>query len=223
MSLDGVLDMKINGGGANTGKVMHALMVGKPVSAFYMLRQDGIYQTDQEVPSKLYAKGVRAGDCKYFDYNNDGDITDDDRMYVGKVTPDIYGGITSTMNWKTSTYPFSANLQPEVKSCQHGKAAGEQKVRNISAWRPAVSKVTKMAHWSIRNNSITYQNMPPTITGGEKELATLFHALLWQARSPAVSETILFLPAIWKMLLISNSKPSHWDIAFLILCCQKYM
>ena len=35
--------------------------------------------------------------------------------------------------------------------------------------------------------------MPPTITGGEKELATLFHALLWQARSPAVSETILFL------------------------------
>ena len=51
--------------------------------------------------------------------------------------------------------------------------------------------------------------MPPTITGGEKELATLFHALLWQARSPAVSETILFLPAIWKMLLISNSKPSH--------------
>lgn len=98
--MDGVLDMKINGGGANTGKVMHALMVGKPVSAFYMLRQDGIYQTDQEVPSKLYAKGVRAGDCKYFDYNNDGDITDDDRMYVGKVTPDIYGGITSTMNWK---------------------------------------------------------------------------------------------------------------------------
>ena len=44
--------MKINGGGANTGKVMHALMVGKPVSAFYMLRRDGIYQTDQEVPKQ---------------------------------------------------------------------------------------------------------------------------------------------------------------------------
>ena len=44
--------------------------------------------------------GTTAVDCKYFDYNNDGDITDDDRMYVGKVTPDIYGGITSTMNWK---------------------------------------------------------------------------------------------------------------------------
>ncbi len=27
-------DMKINGGGANTSKVMHALMVRKPVSAY---------------------------------------------------------------------------------------------------------------------------------------------------------------------------------------------
>lgn len=100
LSLDGVLDMKVNGGSANTGRVMHALIVGKPVSAFYMLRQDGIYQTDEEVPSRLYGKGVRAGDCQYFDYNEDGDITDADRIYAGKVTPDVYGGITSTMNWK---------------------------------------------------------------------------------------------------------------------------
>lgn len=99
LALDGILDMKINGGGANTGKVMHALIVGKPVSAFYMLRQDGIYQTDQEVPTKLYNKGVRAGDINYYDYDGDGDITDADRMYVGKVTPDVYGGITSTMTW----------------------------------------------------------------------------------------------------------------------------
>lgn len=99
-SLDGILDMKINGGGSNTGSVMHALIVGKPVSAFYMLRQEGIYQTDSEVPGKLYAKGVRAGDVKYYDRNEDGDITDEDRMYVGKVTPDVYGGVTSTMAWK---------------------------------------------------------------------------------------------------------------------------
>ena len=35
--------------------------------------------------------------------------------------------------------------------------------------------------------------MPPNPpAGGEKEPATLFHALLWQARSPAVSETTYF-------------------------------
>ena len=78
----------------------HALILGKPVSAWYMLRMDGIYQYDDEVPAKLYAKGVRAGDVKYFDKNDDGDIDDNDRLYCGKATPDFFGGITSSMSWK---------------------------------------------------------------------------------------------------------------------------
>ena len=70
------------------GKMVLAGVILSILAVNFCSAKDGIYQTDQEVPSKLYAKGVRAGDCKYFDYNNDGDITDDDRMYVGKVTPD---------------------------------------------------------------------------------------------------------------------------------------
>lgn len=100
LRLDGNLNMKVNGGGANTGSVMHALIVGKPVSAYFMLRADGLYQNDSEVPKKLYNKGVRAGDVRYIDRNGDGDISDIDKSYVGKVTPDFYGGITSNMSWK---------------------------------------------------------------------------------------------------------------------------
>ena len=100
IDLDGSLDMEIKAASGIAGGSYHALIVGKPVSAYYMYRQDGIYQRDEEVPAKLYAKGVRAGDVKYFDRDNDGDITADDRMYVGKVTPDFTGGITSTMSWK---------------------------------------------------------------------------------------------------------------------------
>lgn len=100
IDLDGSLDMEIKAASGIEGGSYHALIVGKPVSAYYMYRQDGIYQRDEEVPAKLYAKGVRAGDVKYFDRDNDGDITADDRMYVGKVTPDFTGGITSTMSWK---------------------------------------------------------------------------------------------------------------------------
>lgn len=94
--------------------------------------------------------------------------------------------------------------------------------RRYGTSRLGVQQYQRLQNGTLVDSEQFYNisNMPPTITGGEKELATLFHALLWQARSPAVSETILFLPAIWKMLLISNSKPSHWDIAFLILCCQ---
>lgn len=78
----------------------HAIITGQPISTWYMLRMDGIYQYDHEVPEKLYAKGVRAGDVKYYDRNGDGDISDDDRVICGKATPDVFGGITSNMSWK---------------------------------------------------------------------------------------------------------------------------
>ncbi len=79
---------------------VHALMNSKPISAFYMKKQTGIYQSDSDVPAKLYAKGVRAGDMIYEDINKDGDITDDDRQYVGKATPDYYGGFTTSVSYK---------------------------------------------------------------------------------------------------------------------------
>ena len=81
------------------GGQMHALITGQPVSTWYIFKQTGIYQTDAEVPSKLFAKGVRAGDVIYTDVNNDGDITDADRMNVGKAIPDFYGGLTSNLSY----------------------------------------------------------------------------------------------------------------------------
>lgn len=82
------------------GGTMKALIVGQPISTFYMLVMDGIYQYDSEVPELLYAKGVRAGDVRYRDLNGDGDISEEDRMAVGKATPDYFGGIYSRMSWR---------------------------------------------------------------------------------------------------------------------------
>lgn len=83
------------------GGTKHALVTGQPVSTWYMLNFEGIYQSDDEVPEKLYAKGVRAGDCIYTDVNGDGDIDyNDDRMIVGKATPDFFGGVDLNFSWK---------------------------------------------------------------------------------------------------------------------------
>lgn len=101
LSLVGGSDMIVLGsGGANFGAEKHALINGKSIGAYYMLKADGIYQKDSDVPIKLYNKGVRAGDLIYQDISLDGDITEDDRQYAGKATPDYFGGITSTMKWK---------------------------------------------------------------------------------------------------------------------------
>ena len=83
------------------GGTKHALVIGQPISTWYMLNFEGIYQSDEDVPAKLYAKGVRAGDCIYTDVNGDGDIDyNDDRMTVGKATPDFFGGVNLNFGWK---------------------------------------------------------------------------------------------------------------------------
>jgi TonB-linked SusC/RagA family outer membrane protein len=78
----------------------HALQVGKEVGSFYLLRFDGIYQYDGEVPDAEYDMGVRAGDIKYYDLNGDGLINDDDRIITGSPNPVISGGWSNTFSWK---------------------------------------------------------------------------------------------------------------------------
>lgn len=81
--------------------VYHALKVGKEVGSFYMIKAVGIYQYDEEVPEKLYAKGVRAGDVIYEDVNGDGDIdTTNDRQFVGSANPKFTGGFNNTFTYK---------------------------------------------------------------------------------------------------------------------------
>ena len=78
---------------------MHALINGEPISTFYMLKMEAFISVTMKF-RQTYAKGVRAGDVRYFDYNEDGDITDADRVNVGKAIPDFYGGITSNFSYK---------------------------------------------------------------------------------------------------------------------------
>ena len=78
-----------------------SLCTGQPISTWYTLKAEGLYQDDSEVPAKLYAKGVRAGDVKYYDVNGDGDIDyNNDRMITGKATPDFFGGLNTSLSWK---------------------------------------------------------------------------------------------------------------------------
>ena len=78
----------------------HVLQVGEAIGTFYMYQMEGIYQKDSEVPEPLYKKGVRAGDIKYTDVNNDGDLSPEDKVIVGKPLPDFYGGLTNRFTFK---------------------------------------------------------------------------------------------------------------------------
>ncbi|KAB1155205.1 TonB-dependent receptor [Tenacibaculum aiptasiae] len=69
---------------------------GAALGAFYALQADGLYQTDAEVPAHLQAQGVRAGDVKYIDQNNDQLLNGDDNVIVGSPFADF------TMNWSSN-------------------------------------------------------------------------------------------------------------------------
>jgi TonB-linked SusC/RagA family outer membrane protein len=111
--IDGVNEYIVPSSGSNLlGGTMHILKNGEPISSYYMLKMNGIYQYDSEVPAKLYAKGVRAGDVMYDDYDGDGDISDADRQIVGKATPDFVGGLTSSMTYRG--FDFSVFAQYSI-------------------------------------------------------------------------------------------------------------
>lgn len=68
-----------------SGVTSHVIEVGYPVGQFYMLKCTGLTE-----------------DGKYIieDINDDGQITDDDRTYVGDAQPDLTFGWNHTFNWK---------------------------------------------------------------------------------------------------------------------------
>jgi len=89
-----------SGGGYRTS-------VGRPISYFYGYKTNGLYQSEEEaanaLPNSMRASGVEAqpGDVQFVDVNDDGEITPDDRTYLGKTIPSYYYGASANASWRT--------------------------------------------------------------------------------------------------------------------------
>lgn len=80
------------------------LRVGEPMAAFYLIQEDGIYQSKEEILAQkngqaLWDSGIRPGDVKYYDKNDDGKINDDDRVICGSPFPKVYGSVSNTFRY----------------------------------------------------------------------------------------------------------------------------
>ena len=102
--------------------------VGNPVGLFYGYTTDGVFATTAEAQSsglyqldeannKVY---FQAGDMKFVDVNGDQIIDELDRSVIGDPTPDIFGNISNTLNWKkwTLDMAFSYSLGNDVYNYQ---------------------------------------------------------------------------------------------------------
>lgn len=83
-------------------------VVGQPISSYYGLQFDGIYQNTGEVNSHLYTNtnGAQPGDMRFKDINGDGQINDADRTYIGSPVPEITYGISFNASYKSFDISF---------------------------------------------------------------------------------------------------------------------
>ncbi len=88
---------------------------GEPLNSFYLIKTDGIFQTDAEAAAYVDKSGNRiqpnakAGDLKFVDANGDGKINDSDRQYMGSATPKATYALTLGTTYKKLS--VSAMLQ----------------------------------------------------------------------------------------------------------------
>jgi hypothetical protein len=90
------------------------LEVGKPVDQFWLLQNEGIYQSEGDIPlsangSRLTYGGIpfQAGDPKWRDVNQDGVIDDNDRVMQGHILAPVHGGWNNELKYKHWTLDFS--------------------------------------------------------------------------------------------------------------------
>lgn len=90
------------------------LVVGQPVDAFWLLSNNGVYNSDAEVPvnpatnSPMTYKGValKEGDPRWADLNGDFVIDDEDKTLQGNYMPKVSGGFGSSLTYNNFSLDF---------------------------------------------------------------------------------------------------------------------
>jgi hypothetical protein len=84
----------------------------------------------------------KAGDMRFVDLNDDGEINDKDKTIIGNPNPDLYGNIFATLSWKdlTLSVGFNYSLGNDVYNYQRsilnaGSNFYNQQVAEVGRWR----------------------------------------------------------------------------------------
>lgn len=143
--------------------------VGREVGSFYGYVYQGIFQSQAEIANNMNDKGglvtqngAQPGDVKYKDINNDGEITSDDRTYLGSGLPKVNFGLNFRAEWKgfdvnVSTYGVAGFKAVDFVDMTLHSSYGilNKSVDLLDAWTPTntVTDVPRIAYKS--SGSIT--------------------------------------------------------------------
>ncbi len=114
--------------------------IGEDITTHWEYQTDGIWQLDEASEAAKYSQDP--GEVKVVDQNNDGKIDTDDRVFIGKETPDWYGSMINTIKYKNFDLSVFINTRQGqmVKSEFHNKFAWDQDGRfnglKTNYWTP---------------------------------------------------------------------------------------
>lgn len=94
--------LKLPGGRTEVLLGNRRFLVGKPVDKYWLLINDGIYQTDADVPAGRTYQGLpmKGGDPNWRDTNGDNTIDDNDRVITGTHNPAVQGGWANNLRYQ---------------------------------------------------------------------------------------------------------------------------
>ncbi len=137
---------------------------GYGISAFYGYKVLGYFNSQEEVNNHPTQTGAAVGRFKYEDVNGDGEITPDDRTFIGSPIPKFTGGINFGLtmgNWDLNTY-FNTFLGNDVWNQSkwftdfYGTFAGSGKgERAKQSWTPELGDNALAPIWESASNIST--------------------------------------------------------------------
>lgn len=83
--------------------------IGRSVGELYGYQTEGLFQSQDEIAKHALQINAAPGDVKFKDVNGDGKITDNDRVYLGRVIPKYYYGANLGLSY--GDFDFSVFFQ----------------------------------------------------------------------------------------------------------------
>ncbi|MEO1624770.1 MAG: SusC/RagA family TonB-linked outer membrane protein, partial [Bacteroidota bacterium] len=138
--------------------------VGQPLSSFFGYKVVGYFSSAEDVANSPAQTDAAVGRFKYADIDGDGEITPEDRTFIGNPVPDFTGGVDlgiTYKNFKLMTYWY-ASVGNEIFNMSKwftdffGTFEGSGKgVRAKQSWTPELGDNAKAPIWESASNLST--------------------------------------------------------------------
>ena len=141
----------ITGGSLNNGQTVTRTQVGQPIGSFYGFVVDGVFQDQGELDNNPSQSNQGIGDFRYRDSNGlddngnltgqpDGELTSEDRDFIGSPIPDFIYGVNLNLGYKglDVNMDFQGQLGNEIYNGKRAQrfAVGNYQTLWLDRWTP---------------------------------------------------------------------------------------